>query len=124
VQLVLWAFCKIGLLNAENRIPFLKADIEILASIDVEKGKDEIPYFDSQTKVTLYGVDALPEILGQRAAFIKSIGNFVPVKRFLTRLYKLISYNRKVIVARKCGTGRFLFLMFFTGCFYDDLPTF
>src|SRR4051794_7231311 len=39
--------------------------------------------------------------------FIKSIGNFVPVKRFLTRLYKLISYNRKVIVARKCGTGRF-----------------
>lgn len=100
-------FVKFGLLNAENRIAFSKADIEILASIDVEKGKDEIPYFDSQTKVTLYGIDALLEILGQRVPFIKSIGNFAPVKWFLKRLYKLVSYNRKVIVARKCGTGRF-----------------
>ena len=100
-------FVKFGLLSAENRIPFSKADIEILASIDVEKGKDEIPYFDSQTKITLYGIDALLEILGQRAPIIKSIGDFVPVKWFLKRLYKLISYNRKVIVARKCGTGRF-----------------
>ena len=100
-------FVKFGLLKAKNRIPFSKADMEILASIDVEKGKDEIPYFDSQTKVTLYGIDALLEILGQRAPFIKSIGNFAPVKWFLKRLYKLISYNRKVIVARQCGPGSF-----------------
>ena len=36
-------FVKFGLLDAENRIPFSKADIEILTSIDVEKGRDEIP---------------------------------------------------------------------------------
>jgi len=35
------------------------------------------------------------------------MGNFRPVKWFLQRLYMLISYNRKVIVARKCGSGKF-----------------
>jgi len=100
-------FVKFGLLNAENRIPFSKADIEILASIDIERGKDEIPFFDRQTGETLYGIDSLLEILGQKASFIKAIGNFAPLKWFLQRLYKLISHNRKVIVARKCGTGRF-----------------
>ena len=100
-------FVKFGLLSAENRIPFSNADIEILTSLDIGRGKDEIPYFDRQTGVTLYGIDALLEILGQKAPFIKSIGNFKPVKWFLQRLYKLVSYNRKVIVARKCGTGKF-----------------
>ncbi|HEV8507225.1 MAG TPA: hypothetical protein VGQ53_17565 [Chitinophagaceae bacterium] len=100
-------FVKFGLLSAENRIPFSKADIEILTSIDIEKGRDEIPFFDGQTRVTLYGIDTLLEILGQKAPFIKSIGNVAPVKWFLQRLYRLISYNRRVIVARKCGTGRF-----------------
>ena len=100
-------FVKFGMLSAENRIPFSRADIEILTLIDVEKGKDEIPYFDRQTGITLYGIDTLLELLGQKAPFIRSIGNFTPVKWFLQRLYKLISYNRKVIVARKCGTGMF-----------------
>ena len=100
-------FVKFGLLNAENRIPFSKADIEILTSIDIERGRDEIPFFDRETGATLYGIDTLLEILGQKALFVKSIGNFKPVKWFLQRLYKLISYNRKVIVAKKCGSGRF-----------------
>jgi hypothetical protein len=100
-------FVKFGLLKAENRIPFSKADIEILALIDVEKGRDEIPFIDREKGATLYGVDTLLEILGQKVFFVKSIGNFRPVKWFLQRLYKLISYNRKVIVAKKCGSGRF-----------------
>jgi hypothetical protein len=118
-------FVKFGMLSAENRIPFSRADIEILTSIDVEKGKDEIPYFDRQTGITLYGIDTLLELLGQKAPFIRSIGNFTPVKWFLQRLYKLISYNRKVIVARKCGTGMFdcspAFNVFYRNSFYDDL---
>src|SRR5258706_13458694 len=59
-------FVKSGLLKPENRIPFSKADIEILTTIDMEKGKDEIPLFDTKTQTTLYGIDALLEILGQK----------------------------------------------------------
>jgi predicted DCC family thiol-disulfide oxidoreductase YuxK len=100
-------FVKFGLLSPGNRVPFSKVAVEILTSIDIERGRDEIPFFDRNTGLTLYGIDALLEILGQKAAFVKSIGNFKPVKWVLQRLYKLISYNRKVIVARKCRTGRF-----------------
>ena len=100
-------FVRFGLLRAENRIPFSKADIDILTLIDIEKGKDEIPFIDIETGVTVYGIDTLLEILGQRASFVKSIGSLRPIKWFLERLYKLISYNRKVIVAQKCGPGKF-----------------
>jgi hypothetical protein len=113
-------FVKFGLLSPENRIPFSKAAIEILTSIDIQRGRDEIPFFDRNTGVTLYGIDTLLEILGQKAPFVKSIGNFKPAKWSLQRLYKLISYNRKVIVAKKCGTGRFDCSPAFN-CFYRVL---
>jgi hypothetical protein len=100
-------FVRFGLLRAENRIPFSKADIDILTLIDIEKGKDEIPFIDRETGATLYGIDSLLEILGQKTSLVKSVGNFGPLKWFLQRLYKLVSYNRKVIVARKCGSGKF-----------------
>lgn len=100
-------FVKFGLLNPDNRVAFSKADLSILTAIDIEKGKDEIPLFDPATHQTLYGIDALLEILGQKIPFIKQAGNLNPVKWFLRKLYKLISYNRKVIVARKCGPGTF-----------------
>jgi len=100
-------FVKYKLLNPESRIPFSKANIEILTSIDIEKAKNEIPLFDTKTQTTLYGIDALLEILGQKNAGIKWIGNFKPVNWCLKKLYKFISYNRKVIVAKKCGSGNF-----------------
>src|SRR5262245_28028440 len=82
-------FVKFGLLDGEHIITFSKADIGILASIDIEKGKDQIPFFDKETGTTLYGIDTLLEILGQKAPLVKSIGNFRPIKWFLQRLYKL-----------------------------------
>jgi len=100
-------FVKYRLLAPENRVAFSKAPVEILISIDIEKGKDEIPLFDTNTQKTLYGIDALLEILGQKSSFIKWVGNTKPVKWLLQKLYKFISYNRKVIVAKKCGSGSF-----------------
>jgi hypothetical protein len=98
-------FVRFGLLKPANRVAFSKVDISVLTSIDIEKGKNEIPLFDPVTRQTLYGIDALLEILGHKFPFIKNAGNIKPVKWFLKKLYKLVSYNRKVIVARKCGPG-------------------
>ena len=58
-------FVKFGLLNAENRIPFSKADTEILTSIDIERGRDEIPFFDRETGTTLYGIDTCWKLLAR-----------------------------------------------------------
>jgi predicted DCC family thiol-disulfide oxidoreductase YuxK len=100
-------FVKFGLLQPANRVAFSKADLSVRTAIDIERGKDEIPLFDPATHQTLYGIDALLEILGQKMPFIRRVGNVKPIKWLLTKLYKLISYNRKVIVARKCGPGTF-----------------
>src|SRR5258705_555688 len=100
-------FVRTGLLKPANRVAFSKADLSILTAIDIEKAKDEIPLYDPDTNRTLYGLDSLLEILGQRFPFIKSIGTIAPVKWFFKKLYKFVSYNRKVIVAKKCGAGTF-----------------
>jgi len=100
-------FVKYGLLKAENRVPFSRADIGVLTTIDIEKAKDEIPLFDKDERTTLYGIDSLLEILSWKMPVIKSIGNIPPVKWFLKKFYKFISYNRKVIVAKKCSNGVF-----------------
>jgi len=100
-------FVKYGFLKPENRVPFSRADIDMLTSIDIGKAKDEIPLFNKDEQTTLYGIDSLLEILSWKLPFIKSIGNVQPVKWFLEKFYKFISYNRKVIVAKKCGSGVF-----------------
>src|SRR4030095_3430982 len=64
-----------------------------------------IPLLDVSTNEVVYGIDALLELLDQKIPFIKATGNLAPLKWLLKRMYKLISYNRKVIVAKKCGTG-------------------
>lgn len=100
-------FVRFGLLQPGNRVAFSRAELSILTAIDIEKAKEEIPLHDPATKQTLYGIDALLDILGQKIPFIRQAGNCRPVKWILKKLYKLISYNRKVIVARKCGPGTF-----------------
>src|SRR4051812_47370264 len=92
-------FVKFGLLKKENRIPFSNAATQVLTRIDIERGKNEIPLFDTASQKTLYGIDALLEILGQKVPVIKTVGNFPGINWFLKKLYKFISYNRKVIVA-------------------------
>lgn len=98
-------FVKFGLLPAEDRKAFSSLEDAYLSKIDFEKSRNEIPLLDTMSGKVLYGIDALLEILGRKMPWIKSTGNLQPVKWFLKKLYKLVSYNRKVIVARKCGPG-------------------
>lgn len=98
-------FVKYGFLNPEGRKAFSVLDENLLLKIDFDKSRNEIPLLDTSTNKVLYGIDALLEILDQKIPCIKTMGNFSPIKWFLKKFYKLISYNRKVIVAKKCGAG-------------------
>ncbi len=100
-------FVKFHLLKPGNRVGFSNADHSILAAIDIARGKDEIPLFDPSTQQTLYGIDSLLELLGQKFSCVKTIGNRRAINWLLRKFYKLISYNRKVIVARQCAPGSF-----------------
>ena len=98
-------FVKYGFLEENNRKAFSTLDDKLLSKIDFDKSRNEIPLLDTSSNKVLYGIDALLEILDHKLPFIKSAGNASPLKWFLKKLYKLISYNRKVIVAKKCGHG-------------------
>lgn len=121
-------FVKTGILNNDGRISFIKANTGLLERFDIDRGKNEIPLLDTSTGKVHYGIDALLELLNTRIPIIKGIGRFKPVYWFLRKLYKFISFNRKVIVAVKCNKGQFdcspefnykwrlLFMLFFL-CF-------
>src|SRR5687768_10026750 len=98
-------FVKYGFLPEGGRRPFSTLDPALLNSIDFTKGKNEIPLLDTPSGKVIYGIDALLEILGQKFPFIKKAGSLRPVNWMLRKVYKLISYNRKVIVANRCGPG-------------------
>jgi predicted DCC family thiol-disulfide oxidoreductase YuxK len=98
-------FVKYGFLEPEGRKAFSVLDEKLLVQIDFNKSRNEIPLLDTTSGKVLYGIDALLEILDKKIPFIKSAGNLKPVKWFLKKLYKLVSYNRKVIVAKKCSAG-------------------
>ena len=94
------AFIKYGLLDKDGRKPFSQIDQSIIAKIDLERACNEIPLVDMQTFEVLYGIDAMAEVLHNTFPFVKPIVKLSPVNWFLKKTYKLISYNRKGIVAK------------------------
>lgn len=93
------AFTRMGLLKKENRVPFHSIPDESFAGkMDPIKSKNEIPLINLQTGETLYGTEALIEILSQRWPFFRYFKTN-PLLHFLSRrAYFFVSYNRKVIV--------------------------
>ncbi len=102
------AFVQTGLLTPQGRQSFTDVPLEDLESrLDLARSKDEIPLLDDYGGPTLYGIDSLLYLLGQRWAWMPKIARFAPINWFLRRLYKLISYNRRVIVAKETPAGAF-----------------
>lgn len=98
-------FVRTGLLKPEERRAFSTVSEEFLTRIDFVRGTNEIPLINEETGQVYYGIDALLEVLGRKMPWIKTVGQWAPVHYLLGKLYKFISYNRKVIVATGCGPG-------------------
>ena len=92
------AFVASGFLKKEHRISFSEVNITD-HKIDWEKAKHEIPFVNLTTGEVKYGVDALAEILQQKIFFIQPLLRIKLLNWFFKKLYALISYNRKIIVA-------------------------
>lgn len=95
-------FTRCGLLEKNGRISFSRLDDETkLASIDMCRAKEEIPLIDTSGGPTLYGVDSLVFILGQKFSFMPAMMRVKAIRYFFTRLYRMISFNRRVIIPSK-----------------------
>jgi predicted DCC family thiol-disulfide oxidoreductase YuxK len=102
------AFVQTGLLTPDGRQSFTNTKLEHLEDrLDLARSKDEIPLLDDAGGPTLYGIDSLLYLLGQRWPWMPKIARLAPINWFLRRLYKLISYNRRVIVAKETPAGAF-----------------
>ncbi|RZJ70055.1 hypothetical protein [Flavobacterium sp.] len=90
------AFVKVGMLDAQGKMPY--SELTACEFVDRKRAANEIALVDHANKTTLYGIDSLLEVIGASFPIVKKIGQFAPVHFLLTRLYKFISYNRKVIM--------------------------
>jgi hypothetical protein len=93
-------FVRLGFLKEEGRRSFSElSESEWMDNIDLDRSRDEIPLIDTAGGDTLYGIDSLSYLLGQRLPFIPKALSYRPLRWFFSRLYKFISYNRREIAA-------------------------
>lgn len=102
------AFVKLGLIRGEERISFGELqNQEFISRIDMKRKGNEIPLVDHEGGETLYGADALLWIIGRRWPRFAGFFRKQPVYFLVKHVYALISYNRRVILARKYCSGKF-----------------
>ena len=100
-------FTRVGWLPADGRKPFSSIRDNEYPQLDISRGLQEIPLLDRSTGSFYYGLDALLLIIEQQHPLLVKPARFKPVYWFLKKLYKLVSFNRKVIVAVPCGQNGF-----------------
>ena len=94
-------FIKTKLLDNNGRKPYCDLDTKEQEFIDIKRATNEIALINTKDKTVIYGIDSLIKVMGYSFPFLEYIGNLMPVKFLLKKLYSFISYNRKVIIPNK-----------------------
>lgn len=94
-------FIKTKMLDENGRKPFIAVNESERIYIDIERAKNEIALVDNQNQKVYYGIESLLKVLGNSYAWIETVGNLKPINFILKKLYKFVSYNRKVIAPSK-----------------------
>lgn len=94
-------FIKTGMLDKNGKKPFSNLTDEEHTFIDFKRASNEIALVDNKNKTVLYGIDSLLKVIGNSFPWMEKVGNMVPIKYLLKKLYSFISYNRKVIIPNK-----------------------
>jgi predicted DCC family thiol-disulfide oxidoreductase YuxK len=98
-------FVKMGWL--EKRTGFTNAPPEMLAKIDLNRARHEIPLFDTETGETHYGLDALFLILGSKMPIFKPLFRNSIFRGILYQFYQIITFNRRLIAGSSAPTEGF-----------------
>ncbi len=98
-------FVKAGWLK--ERRGFANVSPELLAKIDFDRARHEIPLLDTKTGEVTYGLSALFLIIGERMPIFKPLFRSAWFRPLLYPLYQIITYNRRIIAGS--GTTK-------TGC--------
>ncbi|MFN0216220.1 MAG: hypothetical protein ACKVT2_18325 [Saprospiraceae bacterium] len=88
-------FVKAGWLK--ERRGFTQVSPELLAKIDFDRARHEIPLLDTKTGEVTYGLSALFLIIGERMPVFKPLFRSRWFRPLLYPLYQIITYNRRII---------------------------
>lgn len=111
------AFTQFKMIDGNTIAPYQIIDSKHTQHIDMHRATNEIALHNTVTKETKYGLDAMFHIVSQGNQWIKDVLYFPLFFLPLKYLYKLITYNRKVIVGgssfhtgeRACNPDKNLF---------------
>lgn len=90
-------FVKIGWLK--KRSGFTEAAPDILAKLDLNRARHEIPLVDTLSGEVVYGIDALFVILGAKMPVFKPLFRNRFFRALLYQLYQIVTFNRRIIAA-------------------------
>ncbi|WP_339657476.1 hypothetical protein [Flavobacterium frigidarium] len=99
------AFIKTKMLDVNGRKPFVTITDTEANYINMDRAQNEIALVNTHNKTVSYGIDGLLKVIGFSFPIIEKIGNWEPMNYTLKKLYKFISYNRKVIILSKKNTN-------------------
>jgi len=88
-------FVKAGWLK--ERQGFAQVSPDLLAKIDFDRARHEIPLLDTKTGEVTYGLSALFLIIGERMPIFKPLFRSRWFRPLLYPLYQIITYNRRII---------------------------
>jgi len=94
-------FKKFNMLDQDSITPYQIVGEDMTSTIDMHRAQNEVAFHDTVTGTTLYGLDSMIEIFAQNKSWIKKPLHFPLIYEPLKQLYKLITYNRKVIAGNK-----------------------
>lgn len=98
-------FTKLGYVDKSTIVPYQTVSHDILNKIDREKAKSEIALFDENSASTLYGIDAFLAILFSNKKRVFRLLSIRPIYLILKFFYRLISFNRHIIVSSRQSIG-------------------
>ena len=68
-------FIKANMLDNQGRKPFVNITTEEENYIDIQRAKNEIALFDTQSKRVYYGIEILLKVIGTSFPWMEKIGN-------------------------------------------------
>ncbi len=92
-------FMRLGWLK--QRTGFADAPPALLLQIDLNRARHEIPLYDQVTGETLYGLEAMFFLIGQRLPWCRPLFRQPAFRKALYFLYQLITFNRRIIAGSK-----------------------
>ena len=88
-------------LKLSDRSAFSQVDMDKLPTLDLDRGRHEIPMLDTQTGEVKYGLDAMTTAIVEGIPILRPVVRSRFLLKVLKPLYWLITYNRRVIAGTK-----------------------